>query len=101
MGRLKYLLTRAQYKKIKKMDHGQMSDWVEALYKNAFEDGRKSAEGLGETEMKEVLLSVKGIGEAKAAAIMEGIESAIQRKEGKALTDGEKQDILGDTRVHG
>lgn len=88
MGRVKYLLTRAQYKKIKKMDHGQMSDWVEVLYKNAFEDGRKSAEGLGETEMKEVLLSVKGIGEAKAAAIIEAMTSAVQKKEGESLTDG-------------
>lgn len=88
MGRLKYLLTRAQYKKIKKMDHGQMSDWVEALYKGAFEDGRKSAEGLGETEMKEVLLSVKGIGEAKAAAILDAMTSAVRKKEGESLTDG-------------
>lgn len=88
MGRLKYLLTRAQYKKIKKMDHGQMSDWAESLYKRAFEDGRKSAEGLGETEMKEVLLSVKGIGETKAAAIIEAVTSAVQKKEGEALTDG-------------
>lgn len=78
MGRLKYLLTRAQYKKIKKMDHGEMSDWAEDFYKNAFEDGRKSAEGLGETELREVLLSVKGIGEAKAAAILAAVNQAVK-----------------------
>lgn len=88
MGRSKYLLTRVQYKKVKKMDHGQMSDWVASLYQSAFEDGRKSAEGLGETEMKEVLLSVKGIGEAKAAAIIDAITLAVQKKKGESLTDG-------------
>lgn len=88
MGRLKYLLTRAQYKKIKKMDHGQMSDWVESLYKSAFENGRKSAEGLGETEMKEVLLSVKGIGETKASAIIDAVNLELQKKGGRTLTNG-------------
>lgn len=88
MGRSKYLLTRVQYKKIKKMDHSQMSDWVESLYKSAFEDGRKYAEGLGETEMKEVLLSVKGIGEAKATAIINAMTLAAQEKKERVLTDG-------------
>lgn len=84
----KYEINRKLYKDIKKMDHGQMSDWAESLYKRAFEDGRKSAEGLGETEMKEVLLSVKGIGEAKAAAIIDAMTLAAQKKKGESLTDG-------------
>lgn len=84
----KYEINRKLYKDIKKMDHGQMSDWAASLYKRAFEDGRKSAEGLGETEMKEVLLSVKGIGEAKAVSIIDAITLAVQKKKGESLTDG-------------
>lgn len=65
-----------------------MSDWVESLYKSAFENGRKSAEGLGETEMKEVLLSVKGIGETKASAIIDAVNLELQKKGGRTLTNG-------------
>ena len=60
-----------------------MSVWVESVYKNAFKDGRESAEGLGETEMKDVLLSVKGIGEKKAQDILEAINYALQEKSKK------------------
>lgn len=75
-----FMLNRKQYNQIKKMDHCHMSLWVEKVYKNAFNDGRASAEGLNESEMKEVLLSVKGIGEKKAMDIMEAIDSAMQAK---------------------
>ena len=48
-----FMLNRKQYMQIRKMDHCQLSAWVEAVYKNAFKDGRESAEGLGEAEMKD------------------------------------------------
>lgn len=80
MGRTKYLLTRAQYKKIKKMDHQQVSDYLETFYKEAYLHGKKSAEGLSEGQMKDVLLSVKGIGERKAEAIISAVKEAVERK---------------------
>lgn len=82
-----FMLNRKQYIQIRKMDHCQLSAWVEAVYKNAFKDGRKSAEGLGETEMKNVLLSVKGIGEKKPQDIMEAINAALQAKEKSGKED--------------
>lgn len=78
-----FMLNRKQYMQIRKMDHCQLSAWVEAVYKNAFKDGRESEEGLGETEMKDVLLSVKGIGEKKAQDIMNAINSAVNKKNEK------------------
>lgn len=89
MARLKYLLTRAQYKKIKKMDHGQMSDWAESLYKIAYENGKKSAEGLNDTELRDILLSVKGIGEAKATAILNAVKLAIEKAAEEKLAEQE------------
>lgn len=82
-----FMLNRKQYMQIRKMDHCQLSAWVEDVYKNAFKDGRESAEGLGETEMKDVLLSVKGIGEKKAQDILEAINTALQAKEKSGKED--------------
>lgn len=74
-----FALTRNQYKKIKKFDHGQMQEWVLSLIQGTYEKGRESAEGIGESEMKEVLLSVKGIGEKKAEAIMQAMKEAVEK----------------------
>lgn len=94
MGRTKYLLTRAQYKKIKKMDHQQVSDYLETFYKEAYLHGKKSAEGLSEPQLKEVLLSVKGIGERKAEAIISAVKEAVERKnQGDRETKGEDADV--------
>ena len=38
----KYLLTREQYKKMKKMDHAQMDDWIRIFAANLNEDNTKS-----------------------------------------------------------
>lgn len=84
----KYILNRKVYKDIKRMDHQQMSDYLEVYYKEAYTQGKKDAEGLTETELKEVLLSVKGIGETKASAIIDAVNSELQKKGGRALTNG-------------
>lgn len=75
-----FMMNRKQYNMIKKMDHYQMSVWVETVYKKAFEEGQKSAEGLNEQEMKETLLSVRGIGEIKAMKILDALKKALEEK---------------------
>lgn len=62
----KFELNRKEYLKIKKMDHNQMSLWAESMYKSGFEDGQASVRGLDISLIKNVLLSIKGIGEKKS-----------------------------------
>lgn len=62
-------LNRKVYKDIKKKDHQQMNDYMTALYKQGFDDGLKSA-SINYEALKEVLLSVKGIGLVKADAVI-------------------------------
>jgi len=69
-----YVLNRKVYKDIKKMDHSQMSAFCENLYKNGYVDGKKAAEGLTVDEVKEVLASVKGIGEKRVEIIIQALE---------------------------
>lgn len=41
-----YELNRKEYKEVKKMDHGQMSDFCGRIYQRGYEAGKKEAAGL-------------------------------------------------------
>lgn len=66
-------------KDVKKMDHQQMDQFCQNLYKAGHADGMKDAEGLTESEVRDVILGVKGIGPKKAEDIV------------KALTEAQKE----------
>lgn len=52
MGKIKgFLLNRKQYDRIRKMDHCQMTLYVESIYKSGYADGQKAAEGLTALEI--------------------------------------------------
>ncbi len=77
-----YELNRKMYDKVRKMDHGQMKSFCEALYTRGFEAGKREAERLSGEEVKQALLQVKGIGEKKAC----DIAAALTRtKEGRGI----------------
>lgn len=81
MGKIKgFQLNRKQYQQIRKMDHCQMTLYVESIYKSGFQDGMDAASGLTTAEIKEVLLQVKGIGEKKVDIIAEALEKAMEQK---------------------
>lgn len=72
-GQEKYLVTRDVYKTIKKYDHSQMEDFLTKVYKNGYEDGRESVQGLDVKDVLEVLSSVKGIGPATMKRITDSV----------------------------
>ena len=84
MGKIKgFMLNRKQYNLIRKMDHCQMILYVESIYKSGYEDGKKAAEGLTTSEIREVLLRVKGIGEKRVDTIVAALEAAMEKGEKK------------------
>lgn len=84
MGKIKgFMMNRKQYNLIRKMDHCQMTLYVESIYKSGYEDGKKVAEGLTASEIREALLQVKGIGEKRVDTIVSTLEAAMDKKEGK------------------
>lgn len=62
-------LNRKVYKDLKKKDHQQMNDFIATVYKQGFDEGLKSA-SINYEVLKEVLLSVKGIGLVKADTVI-------------------------------
>lgn len=62
-------LNRKVYKDLKKKDHQQMNDFIATVYKQGFDEGLKST-SINYEALKEVLLSVKGIGLVKADTVI-------------------------------
>ena len=62
-------ITRAVYKDIKRYDHNQMNDFLTRYYINGFNDGLASA-SIDYDVLREVLLSIKGMGAVKADAVI-------------------------------
>lgn len=67
------LINRKEYERIRKMDHGQMSDYMDRLYREGYEAGAVSVPRLNEGKIRDVLYSIKGIGGVKADAIVSAI----------------------------
>ena len=86
MNLRQYELNRKEYKEVKKMDYGQMSNFCSRIYQRGYEAGKKESAGLSEAGLREVVLGVKGIGEKKAEDIVQALIAA--QKERMALTDG-------------
>ncbi len=77
-----YMLNRKVYKDIKRKDHQQMEAFLQSFYHSGYDDGYKDAQGLPEGKIKEVLLTVKGIGEKKADSIMTALKEALESEDG-------------------
>jgi len=83
----KYLFTREQYKKIKKMDHAQMDDFIRVFVKNLDEDNMKSNIEIFTTfdeknkrAIMTALENTKGIGEKIRNNFLENYDKAMNIK---------------------
>ena len=74
----KNLITRQQYKNIKKMDHVQMSDFFTRVWQDGFNDGiragkKNRAAAVKPGDIENAIAGLKGIGEVKLKAIMQQV----------------------------
>lgn len=81
----KYLLTREQYKRMKKMDHAQMDDFIRAFVKNLNEDNAKnnveifvSFDEKNKRAIMTALENTKGIGEKIRGNFLENYDKAMK-----------------------
>lgn len=85
------MITRKEYDRIRKMDHNQMSLFLTDIFQKGYAAGKKEAEGLTETEIRNAVLTVKGIGEKKADDIMQKILDADREKRSRGKMSEEIQ----------
>ena len=74
------VINRKQYQSIRKMDHNQMNLYLQEIYKNGYAEGVKSVPGIDIAEIKNVLLSVKGLGAKRVADILEALEKEFENE---------------------
>lgn len=79
-------LNRKQYERIRKMDHNQMCEYFNSVYKSGKDAGiaeaaenRKTPELIG---LEEKLLEVRGIGAAKARYICDIVREHLEGRSG-------------------
>ena len=98
-NKIKRLLSRAVYKRIKAMDREQLSDYVTNVYVKGFEAGRKA--GTPDVMMRtfrEVLMSINSIGPARADAIMKKLGDTFTLRESEPAPqegDGTPAETVG------
>lgn len=81
----KYLFTREQYKKIKKMTHTQMDEWIGTFVKNLDDDNMKnnveifvSFDEKNKRAIMTALENTKGIGEKIRGNFLENYDKAMK-----------------------
>ncbi len=73
-------LNREQYKRVKRMDHKQMEDFICNMYNEGYADGKAEAgPRIKPSDIASALVGVKGVGAKKAAEIMEAVNKLYER----------------------
>jgi hypothetical protein len=75
---MKKALNFSAYKKLQKLSLNDTNRWINALYAQAFDDGKRTLTAecvatLTEDTLMDILLSVKGIGENRARQVVDKI----------------------------
>ena len=73
------VINRKEYERIKRYDHNQMNNYVKSIYKSSFEDGKAAVPGINIQYIADIVRSVKGVGEKRAADIVKALESEMAR----------------------
>lgn len=83
MGKIKgFQLNRKQYQMLRRLDHNQMTLWLEEFYQSAYRDGvNDSQQNSADLEvLKQEVMKIRGIGEKKADLIIEMFEDMAAKK---------------------
>lgn len=81
----KFDLSRKKYQELKKYDHNDMKEYLNAVYENGYSAGEraaseKAAEVPDLVGLEEEMQNIRGIGGAKARAVCEVVKSFFERK---------------------
>ena len=68
------VINRKEYERIKRYDHNQMNTYVKSIYKSGFEAGKAAVPGIDIQYILDIVKSVKGVGEKRAAEIVKALE---------------------------
>lgn len=73
------VINRKEYERIKRFDHNQMNNYVKSIYKSGFDDGKAAVPGIDIQYIADIVKSVKGVGEKRAAEIVKALETKMAK----------------------
>ena len=73
------VINRKEYERIKRFDHNQMNNYVKSIYMSGFEDGKAAVPGIDIQYIADIVKSVKGVGEKRAAEIVKTLETKMAK----------------------
>nr|DAL07505.1 MAG TPA: 5'-3' exonuclease [Caudoviricetes sp.] len=73
------VINRKEYERIKRFDHNQMNNYVKSIYMSGFEDGKAAVPGIDIQYIVDIVKSVKGVGEKRAAEIVKALETKMAK----------------------
>lgn len=74
-------MTRAEYKKVKRLDHKQMEEFVVNIYNDGYSDGRSTKVDIKPSDVAAAIADTPGIGTKKAADIMANVRKIFEEGE--------------------
>jgi len=74
------VINRKEYQNIRKTDHNQMNLYIQSIYKSGFEDGKSAVPGIDIQYIADIVRSVKGVGEKRAADIVKALDSEMAKE---------------------
>ena len=91
-------LNRKQYEKVRKMDHNQMTAYINGIFDDGYQRGVQDGKTQAEAEKPEpgipdlsglddFLQEIKGVGGAKARVVAEAVTVFLERKAAENETD--------------
>ena len=78
---MKKILDKKNFQRIKCMNYPQMVRFITNIYESGFKDGQADSAGLNETDVRELLLSIRGIGPKRLGQIMEALNMKLDEEQ--------------------
>ena len=78
---MKKILDKKNFQRIKCMNYPQMVRFITNIYESGFKDGQADSAGLNETDVRELLLSIRGIGPKRLGQIMEALNMKLDERD--------------------
>ena len=75
------ILDKRNFQRIKCMKYVEMVRFITNIYESGFRDGQADSSGLNETAVRELLLSIRGIGPKRSSQIMEAMNLRLDEEQ--------------------
>lgn len=75
------ILDKRNFQRIKCMKYAEMVRFITNIYQSGFRDGQADSSGLNEMDVRDLLMSIRGIGPKRCSQIMEAMNVRLDEEQ--------------------